>query len=416
MILSYSSMNTGHEKHAFRTLLISRSLTNLGDVLSSPKTVLTWVLGAVGAPAAMIALLVPIRESLSMLPQLALGAWVRRRPLRKPIWMLGSLLQALAVTGCAVSALVLRGNAAGLAVLTCVTVFALARSLSSIANKDILGKTIPKGRRGRLTGWGAGISGALSLGVGLWFTVGARNHDDVFFYVALLAGAGSLWLVAMAVLAGLPEEAGEVAIGRGWWRDTWTRLDLLRSDPPFRRFVLTRALLMSSALSSPYYVLLARQHEDADASRLGAFLLAGGLASSVASPIWGTLADRSSRLVMARAGLLTALLGMGIFAIERWASGWNGSSWLFPLFFFGLGIAHAGVRAGRKVYIVDLAGGVRRTDYVSVSNSLIGVLLLLMGGLASALSFLPPEWTLLGLSMAGLLGSGLAAKLPETDD
>jgi hypothetical protein len=83
----------------FVVYLASNTLTQLGDALASAKTVLAWVMAAVGAPTAMVAMLVPIRESGSMLPQLLIGSWVRRRPLRKPLWLLGSTLQAVAVLG-----------------------------------------------------------------------------------------------------------------------------------------------------------------------------------------------------------------------------------------------------------------------------------------------------------------------------
>jgi hypothetical protein len=91
------------------------------------------------------------------------------------------------------------------------------------------------------------------------------------------------------------------------------------------------------------------------------------------------------------------------------------TSWLFPLFFFGLGVAHAGVRAGRKTYVVDLAGGVKRTDYIAVSNTLIGLLLLVVGGVTSLFAWLPPEVVILGLSLFGLAGAGLARTLPEVE-
>ena len=73
------------------------------------------------------------------------------------------------------------------------------------------------------------------------------------------------------------------------------------------------------------------------------------------------------------------------------------------------------MRAGRKTYLVDLAGGVKRTDYVSVSNTLIGILLLVVGGLTSALSFLAPEALILGLSIMGLVGAFMARRLPEVE-
>ena len=40
---------------------------------------------------------------------------------------------------------------------------------------------------------------------------------------------------------------------------------------------------------------------------------------------------------------------------------------------------HDGVRLGRKTHVIDLAGGNRRTDYGAVSNTVIGVVLLITG-------------------------------------
>jgi hypothetical protein len=73
------------------------------------------------------------------------------------------------------------------------------------------------------------------------------------------------------------------------------------------------------------------------------------------------------------------------------------------------------VRAGRKTYLVDLAGGVKRTDYVSVSNTLIGGVLLAVGGVAGLFSHLAPEVLILGLSVLGLGGAVLSRFLPETE-
>lgn len=399
----------------FFVYLAANTLTKLGDALASPKTVLAWVMAAVGAPTALVAWLVPVRESGSMLPQLLLGAVVRQRPLRKPVWLLGSGLQALAVLGCAAAAAWLTGVAAGLVIIGCVVVFSLARSLTSLASKDLLGKTIPRGRRGRLGGYAASVSGALTLAVGVWLTVRGRGDDSLSFYVGLLLLASALWVVACLVFAVLKERPGETAGGKDGWQEAWGRLELLGRDAAFRRFVITRALLLSSALTAPFYVVLARQHGGGGASLLGSFLVAGGLASSLSAPVWGLMADRSSRRVMIIAALLTASLGLAMFALVRWVPSLAGTAWLFPVAFFLLGVAHAGVRAGRKTYLVDLAGGVKRTDYVAVSNTLIGLVLLLVGAVTSALSFLAPEELILGLSVLGLAGAVLAFSLPELE-
>lgn len=146
---------------------------------------------------------------------------------------------------------------------------------------------------------------------------------------------------------------------------------------------------------------------------LGAFVLAGGLASAASASVWGWFADRSSRRVLQWAGGGAALLGIAVFVMENRGWAFADWAWTYPVAFFLLSIAHSGVRIGRKTYIVDLAGGNKRTDYVAVSNSVIGVILLLTGGVGALSSFLAPEGIVLILSLLGLGGVAMARALPE---
>ena len=92
----------------FFLILASNVLTKLGDLLISPKTVLAWLMTAVGAPA-LVAWLVPIRESGSMVPQMVIAAWVRRQAARTWFWTLAALGQAARVVGIAACAVFLAG-------------------------------------------------------------------------------------------------------------------------------------------------------------------------------------------------------------------------------------------------------------------------------------------------------------------
>ena len=58
-------------------------------------------------------------------------------------------------------------------------------------------------------------------------------------------------------------------------------------------------------------------------------------------------------------------------ALHRAVPGIAGSIWFLPLAYFVLSIAHSGVRVGRKTYVVNLATGNKRTDYVAISNTTI---------------------------------------------
>ena len=61
------------------------------------------------------------------------------------------------------------------------------------------------------------------------------------------------------------------------------------------------------------------------------------------------------------------------------------------------------------------AGGDRRTDYVAVSNTAIGVILLLAGSLESLASVIGPAGVVLVLSLCGIIGVVVGATLPEVE-
>lgn len=114
------------------------------------------------------------------------------------------------------------------------------------------------------------------------------------------------------------------------------------------------------------------------------------------------------------AGGSAALVGIVLVGIVHGLPMASDSAWLYPLFFFALAVAHSGVRLGRKTYIVDLAGGNRRTDYVAVSNTVIGIVLLLTGSVGALTTVLPTSGIILILAAMGLSGAWMSAYLPET--
>ena len=389
----------------------AQTLQNIGDRVVDAKTVLPWVLAAVGAPAGLTGLLVPIREAGALLPQASLVPWVRRRAVRKWVWVAGAAGQAAAVAVMALVAATASGVTAGLALLAALAVFAVARSLSSIASKDVLGRTVPKGQRGRINGWATVTSGVVAITLGLAIRALGGEEANVAALAAMLAGAAIAWVVALAVFATVREPAGEqdTALAVGWLGHA---VELLRQDVPFRRFVIVRTLLLVSALSPPFVVTLAAQETGVGFGSLGPFLISSGLAGLVGGWVFGRLADRSSRMLMVvGAGASSAVIVVLLAArtLPEIAQAW----WLYPLAYLLLALGHTGVRVARKTYVVDLASGNQRTDYVAVSNTAMGVLLLLTGAISGGLAQFGIEVALAFLAALGLLGVLVARALPE---
>jgi hypothetical protein len=389
------------------------TLQKAGDLVVDAKTVLSWLLAALGAPASLTGLLVPIRESGSMLPQATLAPLVQRRAVRKWIWVLGASLQATSVLAMAAIAATLEGAAAGIALLVALAGFSLARSLSSLTSKDVQGRTLPKGTRGQINGYatiGAGLA-SITVGLGLRLLGGDDPAPSTFAW--LLTAAAAAWVLAALVFARVHETPGEhdpdAAAGGSALAGA---ARLVRDDAPFRRFVVARTLLLVSALSPPFVVALATEQGGAGLQGLGSFVISSGIAALVGGRLWGRLADRSSRRVMMLASGLSAgivvlfLVGLQVDAVRAAAV-------VYPVTYLLLALVHHGSRIGRKTYVVDLAEGDQRTEYVAVSNSAMGALLLVIGGFTSAIALLGAEAALLALALLGATGVVVSRTLPE---
>ncbi|MGD2042287.1 MAG: MFS transporter [Acidimicrobiia bacterium] len=385
------------------------TLQKSGDRVADAKTVLAWMLTSLGAPDFTTALLVPIRESGSLLPQALLVPLVRRRGLRSRVWSAGAVGQSVAIAAIGFAGFTLSGLGLGLATLAGLAIFALARAVSSISAKDVIGKTIPFGDRGSVTGIAASIAGLAAIVTGVVITTSLRSADATTLAL-VVGGSAVLWLGGAAVFLTVeeepsPEDASDPATSL---RESFT---LLAEDAPFRRFVTARALMLVTALSPPFVVALSASVGESAVSGVGPFVVATGIAGLIASPIWGRLADRSSRLVMATASAASALIILAYLGLRQ--GGVESTWWLGPGTYLLLAIAHAGARMGRKTYVVDMAGGDKRTRYVAVSNTLIGLILLGTGVAGAAVAGFGAAWTLAGLAVAGLAGTGVSLSMEE---
>ncbi|MEZ5325291.1 MAG: MFS transporter [Verrucomicrobiales bacterium] len=401
---------TQAERHSSRSIVIAQSCSKLADVASSAKTVLTWLMGSVGAPPGFVGLLVPIRESGSMLPQAFLSGLVKRSALRKRVFVIGAVGQALALGAMALCSLMLNGLIAGVAIVGLLVVHALSRCLCSIASKDVLGKAVPKGARGRVSGIASAVAGLFGLGGALVFMFGIDRDASRSLLAGLLFGGGVLYVLAAVSIATVNEEPSSDDPPEDLVADLWRRLAMVWTDKVLRKFVIARSLLLGSALGSPYIVVLS-QSQGQGVKALAAFVFAGGLASTLSAVLWGKLSDRSSRSSMALGGAVAALMGLAAVVVAQWFPEIAASRWTWPLLFFLMSTGYEGVRIGRKTYVVDISEGADRTDYVSASNTIIAIVLLGFGAIGALLQVLGPTAALLMFSVVCLLGSGLALRL-----
>ncbi len=273
------------------------------------------------------------------------------------------------------SALFLEGGAAGAGILGCLALFALFRAAASVSYKDVLGKTIAKATRGTVTGAAASIASGLVLLFGILVSVEFLPRTVPMVVMALVVAA-ALWLAAAGVFATLAEEEGATEGGGTPLRTAFTQLELLRRDPQLARFIGVRALLLSTALAPPYFLLLAGEDGNRSLGDLGAFVVASALASVVSAWVWGRLSDRSSRRALGGAAVVAALV-LGATATVAWTvPEVVRLRLLLPALLFATMVAYQGVRIARSTHVVDMATPEDRAAYVAISNTAVGGLLL----------------------------------------
>ncbi|NVJ53186.1 MAG: MFS transporter [Campylobacteraceae bacterium] len=400
----------------FLLTIISYFFNKLADAIANAKVVLPWLMESLNVPVFLISFLVPIKESGSLLPQLFIAAFVRKLPIRKWVWSLGTFLQALSMFGIAVVAWNMEGLSAGLAIIALIITLSLSRGLCSVAAKDVLGKTIPKTRRGALNGLSGMLAGLLVVVLGVYFLLNGEKPFVSQHFGVLFSLAGFFWLLASITYGQIKEYPGETDGGGNAFTVAMKKLSILKTDKPFRLFVITRALFLCSVLSAPFFVIIAQQNSDANAYLLGLFILSSGLADLLSANFWGKFSDVSSKRVMIIGATIATTVGFVVSFIDFFYKELFSTIWIMPIIYFILSIGYQGIRIGRKTYITDLAEGNKRTDYVAVSNTLIGFILLLTGLIGSLSSLIGVSGIIFILSLVGVLAIYLAKKLPEVQE
>ncbi|MGF1502171.1 MAG: MFS transporter [Paracoccaceae bacterium] len=386
------------------------TLTKLADGLIDPKLVLPWLLHAAGAPGAAIGALVPVREAGALLPQIAFARQVARSRRRAPVWAAGSALQGLAALGIGFAALTLSGWTAGAAVLAALAGLAVARAACSVSHKDALARTVPKAARGRVPGLAGSLGAALVLAAAALLAGGAIPLT-LSGVAGLVVVAGGCWLAAGALFLALPEAAEDP--GAAPARTEWAALSrALVEDRQLGRFIAARALLAVTALAPPFLVLLSgRAETGGELGALGLLVIASALASILSAWLWGRLADRSSRQTLAAAGVLGGAV-FGTAATAAFIGGTLGTPATAAAIFAGQ-LAYEGVRMARKVHLTDMTTDATRAGYTALSNTAIGLVLVLGGAFGLLADVAGPQTVLAVFALLALFGAGAALRLDE---
>jgi hypothetical protein len=393
---------------------LSLIANKVSDLLLSPKTTLPALLNAAGAPVFLTSLLVPIREAGALLPQMYFAKLLSNYPKRHIAWRIGMLAQLFCSVLILIAGLNLEGLLAGVVIIVALSFWSISRALCSLTNKDIQGIHVKKGERGKLIGAAASISSfcAMIVALGAWYidavgnlnlanSAGAQIGLDKILPIGIAALlAQSLCLVIMWPLkACVDAPTGESE------KNQSQRAYLVKAikDPVVRHFIIMRSLLAHSALLAPVFTLA---YSGGAISILAFLIISQALSGFLSSFIWGNLADRSALLCMKIGAVIAAFASLLLLIIIVFFNEFTQSPWVIVSLFFFLGIGYNGIRTGRKIYSIDISEGQQRTEFVAITNTLVGAFILIAGVFYSFL--LHYSMTLTLAFMLGGLVAGLS--------
>lgn len=290
--------------------------------------------------------------------------------------------------------------------------FSVAGGMGTVIYADIFARAIPANRRGRFTGARQIFGFALAILAG-WIVKLILDNEVSFPFptnYSLIFGLSAASLaVAWTGFALIREPVYPIrrkskSLG-ALLRQSVT---LIKINPNFRRFLMSRAILAVAIGLAPFYVVHARQTLEISAGAVGLFLSFQMAGAALSNLLWAFLADRYGNKYVIIGTLTSAGLAPVLALVLP-----NLAPMAYGLVFALLGAMLSGMRLGYNNFVLEMAVPEMRATCVALQNTLLAPITLLplvAGFLIQELSF----GLIFGLE-AILMGAGVFLSLQLLD-
>ena len=395
---------TAFERRNFISALWHGAFLALGMALTQPTTVIAAFVADLTGSTIWVGGLSTVLTVAATLPQLFVARWIEPRPRKMPYLMLAIYLRVLSwgmLAGLTYAIGASRPRLLAWVLVGLLALFYAGGGLGGVPYTDIVGKIIPRERRGAFFGGQQALAGPLAVGAAL---LARQVLADVAYPAsyALLFGLASLLLLVASLgfwLIREPPRAeadGQVSSWREYGEQLWRaahRLGMLVGVQLFTGF---------SLMALPFYIVYARQELGAPPGAIGWFMLAQVLGSVLANLVWARLVDRSgSRCMLFVCAVISMLTPLTAILLARF--GWIG---LLPAVFLG-GATFDGRKVGFSSALLEVAPAAERPTY----SALNALLILPTAFLSLIAGVLLERWSYPTLFLVAALTIGVGALL-----
>ena len=349
----------------------------------NPQTVLPALVARLGGGEIAVGALGVMVYACVFLPQLLSARYVETHAWKKR-WALtwGAVHRSLLLV-MAGAVFAFGGTSPALALGLFLFLYMLMQSAIGIATPgwfDLFAKVTSPNQRGRLIGIRTSIGGGGALLCGFILTWFLGRFLFPFSFVAAILVAFVLQAVSFTLQVFLVEAEPSVVHTR---RPVITFLrelpDILRNNPPFRRFLEASMVLTVATMPIGFFTVHALQSLGATEANVGEFTMMMVAVQMVSAPINGFIADRfgnKSVLVIAAAALLCASLT----ALVAPTVGW------YVLVYLFLGVNVGTETMARYSISIEFGPVKKRSTYIGLMNTVLAPLYLcgMLGGILGA--------------------------------
>jgi MFS family permease len=360
----------------------------------NPQTVLPALVNRLGGSNIAVGALGVLVYAGVYFPQIFAARYVETIPWKKR-WALGfGVTHRAFVLVMALVILFLGGNRPTIALWLFFLLYTAMQVIIGVATPgwfDLFAKVTHHRMRGRLVGLRNSAGGLCAFVCGLCLTWVLASFPFPSSFAIVFFAAFVLQMASWASQTGLEETEPSIVSPRRPFFAFLRELPLvLKSNPPFRRFITACAMLTFATMPVSFFTVYALERFHADESAIGEFTLIMVAIQVVSALVTGYLADRYGN----KSSLLVAsvsLLGASVMALAAPTLGW------FRLVYLLLGINLGTELMARYNMSIEYGPVGKRSTYVGLMNTLLAPFYLsgMIGGVLS-------EW--LGLQAVFLLG------------
>ncbi|MBN2007293.1 MAG: MFS transporter [Anaerolineae bacterium] len=379
-----------HYRQNFWCLALDFCFFGIAMSFIGPSTVVPGLLSELGASAFIIGFVSTLQRAGWLLPQLLAARYLADKPYKKPYVILPSAL-------CRPLFLVLAGMIWGFGArsaqltiglfLPLYALFWIGDGLSSLSWFDLLSKTIPPKRRGRLTSVGQTLSGIFGFlgGIIVEWMLSEKGFTFPNNYASLFLVGFALLALSFLSISFVKEPVGQSGKTVPRWRDFIPQLgNVLKRDHTFRRYIIARQFFNLNFLATPFYITHALETLQLPDRVVGRYTSIGIVGAVLAALWFGWINEhQGTKRAIGISTIVTVAVPITAILIPYFSGDSPWLVWTYGGVFFILNASASSMLPAWMAFLLELAPETERPVYVGLTNTINGITTLFstVGGL-----------------------------------